>query len=91
MFVDQSDIASIRPRSMTTQMVRWGQAPYSNEMLATAKSVFPTAKSMFRPDLMMRRCLAKPSTRPASPWIAFTGPLFDANDIERHLAAFEDP
>ena len=65
------------------QMVRWGQAPYSTEMLATAKSVF-------RPDLYDAALPGEAidiSGEPVDGIGAFTGPPFDPNDIERHLAA----
>ena len=64
-------------------MVRWGQAPYSDEMLAAAKAVF-------RPDLYDAALPSEaPDTagEPVDGIGAFTGPPFDANDIERHLAA----
>jgi two-component system, oxyanion-binding sensor len=64
------------------QMVRWGQAPLSAELLATAKAVF-------RPDLYdMAVGEAKPdlSGEPADGIGAFAGPAFDPNDIEAHLA-----
>ncbi len=65
------------------QMVRWGQAPYSTEMLATAKSVF-------RPDLYdaaLPREASNMAGEPVDGIGAFTGPPFDSNDIERYLAA----
>jgi len=66
------------------QMVRWGQAPLSAEMLARAKAVF-------RPDLF-DAALAdrKPDLagEPADGIGAFAGPPFDANDISSHLAAW---
>jgi NitT/TauT family transport system ATP-binding protein len=66
------------------QMVRWGQAPLSAEMLAAAKAVF-------RPDLydaaLPERDRAPPV--PADGIGAFAGPPFDANDIEAHLAPWK--
>ncbi len=66
------------------QMVRWGQAPLSREMLAAAKAVW-------RPDLY-DAALGAPAARspgePADGIGAFAGPPFDANDIEAHLAAW---
>jgi len=65
------------------QMVRWGQAPLSAEMLATAKAVC-------RPDLY-DAALAEPDRYdgPPSDGIgAFAGPPFDPDDIEGHLAAW---
>jgi two-component system, oxyanion-binding sensor len=64
------------------QMVRWGQAPLSAELLATAKAVF-------RPDLYDAAIgEAKPdlSGEPADGIGAFAGPAFDPNNIEAHLA-----
>jgi len=66
------------------QMVRWGQAPLSAELLAAAKAVF-------RPDLFDAALTAddgKFSGQPADGIGAFAGPAFDANDIEGHLAAW---
>ena len=63
------------------QMVRWGQAPLSAEMLAAAKSVC-------RPDIYDA---ALPGAAPdvaAPPIGAFAGPPFDPDDIEGHLAAW---
>jgi NitT/TauT family transport system ATP-binding protein len=66
------------------QMVRWGQAPLSKEMLATAKTVC-------RPDLydaaLPEQDRAPPA--PADGIGAFAGPPFDPNDIEAHLAAWK--
>ncbi len=64
------------------QMVRWGQAPLSAEMLAAAKSVC-------RPDLYDAALAEAPASGEPSPAIgAFAGPAFDPNDIEGHLAAW---
>jgi two-component system, oxyanion-binding sensor len=65
------------------QMVRWGQAPYSSEMLATAKSVF-------RSDLYDGALPGEGLDMAGEPIDgigAFAGPPFDPNDIERHIAA----
>jgi ABC-type nitrate/sulfonate/bicarbonate transport system substrate-binding protein len=66
------------------QMVRWGQAPLSREMLEAAKAVW-------RPDLY-DAALGLPAApspgEPADGIGAFAGPAFDANDIEAHLAAW---
>jgi len=64
------------------QMVRWGQASFSPEALATAKAVF-------RPDLY-DAALGRKGTAADVPGTigAFAGPPFDANDIGGHLAAF---
>jgi two-component system, oxyanion-binding sensor len=66
------------------QMVRWGQAPLSAEMLADAKAVF-------RPDLFDAAVTPEASDRsiePADGIGAFTGPAFDADNIAAHLAAW---
>lgn len=64
------------------QMVRWGQAPMSDALLAASQAVF-------RPDLY-DEALGRPATRPASEPAdgvgAFAGPPFDAHDIAAHLA-----
>jgi NitT/TauT family transport system ATP-binding protein len=66
------------------QMVRWGQAPLSSELLAAAERVF-------RPDLY-DAALAVPEPmsvgEPADHIGAFTGPAFDPSDIGAHLAAW---
>jgi NitT/TauT family transport system ATP-binding protein len=62
------------------QMVRWGQAPLSKELLAAAKGVF-------QPDLFdaaLQRNVAN-ATAPADSIGAFAGPAFDAEDITGHL------
>jgi two-component system, oxyanion-binding sensor len=66
------------------QMVRWGQAPYSAELLAAAKAVF-------RPDLYDDAMPGERETVSGVPTDgigAFTGPAFDPNNIEGHLAAW---
>jgi two-component system, oxyanion-binding sensor len=67
------------------QMVRWGQAPFSAELLAAAKAVF-------RPDLY-DAALGAPapaiSSESADVIGAFAGPAFDPNDIAAHLAAWD--
>jgi NitT/TauT family transport system ATP-binding protein len=66
------------------QMVRWGQAPLSAELLAAAKGVV-------RPDLYdaaMPGNVAKPPRDPADGIGAFTGPSFDPDDIEGYLASW---
>jgi NitT/TauT family transport system ATP-binding protein len=67
------------------QMVRWGQAPLSAQMLAAAKAVF-------RPDLF-DAALADGAPdlagEPADGIGAFAGPPFDENDITGHLAAWK--
>ena len=66
------------------QMVRWGQAPLSREMLVAAKAVW-------RPDLYdaaLGGTVAPAADEPADGIGAFAGPAFDPNDIEAHLAAW---
>jgi len=66
------------------QMVRWGQAPLAADLLATAKAVF-------RPDLFDAALGPEAEqvvSEPADGIGAFAGPLFDANDIAGHLAAW---
>ena len=68
------------------QMVRWGQAPLSVELLASAKA-------SFRPDLYdaaLSAGVAAPCT-PADGIGAFAGPKFDADNIAGYLAAFRCP
>jgi NitT/TauT family transport system ATP-binding protein len=63
------------------QMVRWGQAPLSAEMLAAAKAVF-------RPDLYDAAIVtAEPtvSGEPADGIGAFAGPSFDPSAVAAHL------
>jgi ABC-type nitrate/sulfonate/bicarbonate transport system substrate-binding protein len=65
------------------QMVRWGQAPLSGEMLAAAKAVC-------RPDLYdaaLSGSLAAGET-PHGSIGAFAGPPFDPDNIDTHLAAW---
>jgi two-component system, oxyanion-binding sensor len=66
------------------QMVRWGQAPMSQEALAAAKAVF-------RPDLhdqILGPPSPLPADEPADGIGAFAGPVFDPNDIASHLAVW---
>ena len=67
------------------QMVRWGQAPLSAELLAAARAVF-------RPDLYEAATGdTKPDMagEPADGIGAFAGPAFDADDIAAHLAGWK--
>ena len=69
------------------QMVRWGQAPLSADMLAGAKAVF-------RPDLYDAALPgeeAYPGGEPSDGIGAFAGPAFDPDDIAAHLAAWKIP
>jgi len=62
------------------QMVRWGQAPLSDELLAAAKAVF--LPDLF--DAAFHRNYAN-VTVPTDRIGAFAGPVFDAEDITSHL------
>jgi len=76
--------APLQAAWLYAQMVRWGQAPLSNELLAAAKAVC-------RPDLYDHALEAKDDPgcdEPADGIGAFAGPAFDANDIGGHLAAW---
>jgi ABC-type nitrate/sulfonate/bicarbonate transport system substrate-binding protein len=67
------------------QMVRWGQAPLSAELVATATSVF-------RPDLYDSAIGdGEPDMagEPADGIGAFAGPAFDPKDVAAHLAAWK--
>jgi ABC-type nitrate/sulfonate/bicarbonate transport system substrate-binding protein len=67
------------------QMVRWGQAPLSAELLATARAVF-------RPDLYDAAIgETKPDLtgEPSDGIGAFAGPGFDPDDIAAHLSAWK--
>jgi len=65
------------------QMVRWGQAPLSEQMLTSAKAVF-------RPDLFDAALgnKAVAAVAPADGIGAFAGPAFDAHDVGAHLRAW---
>jgi two-component system, oxyanion-binding sensor len=65
------------------QMVRWGQAPLSEPMLASAKAVF-------RPDLFDAALGNKAidNAAPADGIGIFAGPAFDADDVAGHLRAW---
>ena len=66
------------------QMVRWGQAALSADLLAAATEVF-------RPDLYEGAVGAaplRPGGEPPDDVGAFAGPAFDAGDIAAHLAAW---
>jgi NitT/TauT family transport system ATP-binding protein len=64
------------------QMVRWGQAPFSREMVERAMAVF-------RPDLYdsaLPTERADDAGEPADGIGAFAGPAFDPAEVEAHLA-----
>ena len=66
------------------QMVRWGQAPLSSDLLAAAKAVFrpdlyDAASAATEPDLL---------GEPADGIGAFVGPAFDPDRIAAHLASW---
>ena len=67
------------------QMVRWGQAPLSAELLSAAKLVF-------RPDVYDAAMAdSKPDLEgePADGIGAFAGPAFDASDIAAHVRSWK--
>ncbi len=69
------------------QMVRWGQAPLSAELLAAAKAVF-------RPDLFDAALDdGKPDLagEPADGIGAFAGPAFNPDDIAAQIGAWKHP
>ena len=67
------------------QMVRWGQAPMSEELLAASRAVF-------RPDVyddVLGAPLGRVAGEPADGIGAFAGPPFDPRDIAAHLAPWQ--
>lgn len=67
------------------QMVRWGQAPLSKELLFAARETF-------RPDIYDQVLGAgdlPPAGEPRDGIGAFDGPEFDALDLEKHLAPWK--
>jgi two-component system, oxyanion-binding sensor len=67
------------------QMVRWGQAPLSNDLCESAMAVF-------RPDLYdaaLGPKAADESSKPSDGVGAFTGPVFEPRDIAAHLSAWQ--
>jgi ABC-type nitrate/sulfonate/bicarbonate transport system substrate-binding protein len=76
---------SVQAAWLYAQMVRWGQAPLTAEMLAGAKAVF-------RPDLFDAALdNGKPDLagEPADGIGAFAGPPFNADDIVAQIAAWK--
>ncbi|HLL28638.1 MAG TPA: CmpA/NrtA family ABC transporter substrate-binding protein [Xanthobacteraceae bacterium] len=67
------------------QMVRWGHAPMSNEMLAASKAVFRT--DLY--DAVLGKGDPLPASEPADGVGAFVGPAFDPNDIRAHLSLWK--
>ena len=67
------------------QMVRWGQAPMSEELLKASQAVF-------RPDLydeVFGAPAPRPAGEPADGIGAFAGAAFDASNIAGHLAPWK--
>ncbi|MBX3514439.1 MAG: ABC transporter substrate-binding protein [Xanthobacteraceae bacterium] len=67
------------------QMVRWGQAPLSNDLLMAARETF-------RPDIYDEVLGAgdlPPQGEPEDGVGAFDGPEFDPFDLEKHLATWK--
>jgi NitT/TauT family transport system ATP-binding protein len=87
LLVGRDRVARPDPRQIAwlyAQMVRWGQAPLSAELLTAAKAVV-------RPDLYdaaMPAGSAAPGDEPADGIGAFTGPAFTLDDIAGHLGAW---
>jgi ABC-type nitrate/sulfonate/bicarbonate transport system substrate-binding protein len=87
LLVGRNRVARPDPRQIAwlyAQMVRWGQAPLSPELLAAAKTVV-------RPDLYDAAMPADdpaPSDEPADGIGAFTGPAFTPDDLAGHLGAW---
>jgi NitT/TauT family transport system ATP-binding protein len=65
------------------QMVRWGQAPLSNDQLTAAKAVFRA--DLY--DAALGLTPPPPVATPADGIGGFVGPAFDANDIAGYIAA----
>ena len=86
LMVGRNNAARPDPRQaawLYAQMIRWGQAPLSEELLMAAKAVF-------RPDLYDAAIGASarmPASEPSDGIGAFAGPAFDADNIAAHLAA----
>ncbi|HEY3642168.1 MAG TPA: CmpA/NrtA family ABC transporter substrate-binding protein [Xanthobacteraceae bacterium] len=77
---------SVQAAWLYAQMVRWGQAPLTAEMLAGAKAVF-------RPDLFDAALdSGKPDLagEPTDGIGAFAGPPFNADDIVAQIAAWKN-
>jgi NitT/TauT family transport system ATP-binding protein len=66
------------------QMVRWGQAPLSREMLAAASAVF--GPDLY--DAAFDKLVTASADAPADGIGAFTGPAFDFDNIAAYLAAW---
>jgi NitT/TauT family transport system ATP-binding protein len=66
------------------QMVRWGQAPLSRDLLAAAKGVFRS--DLY--DAILGPGDAQPASEPADGVGAFAGNAFDPDDISGHLSAW---
>ena len=77
---------SVQAAWLYAQMVRWGQAPLTAEMLAGAKAVF-------RPDLFDATLDSKKPDLAGEPTDgigAFVGPRFNADDIVAQIAAWKN-
>jgi NitT/TauT family transport system ATP-binding protein len=77
---------SVQAAWLYAQMVRWGQAPLTAEMLAGAKAVF-------RPDLFDAALDSKKPDLAGEPTDgigAFVGPRFNADDIVAQIAAWKN-
>jgi ABC-type nitrate/sulfonate/bicarbonate transport system substrate-binding protein len=67
------------------QMVRWGQAPLSKELLLAARATFQPGTY----DEVLGAGDLPPEGEPKDGVGAFDGPEFDALDIEKHLAPWK--
>ncbi len=67
------------------QMVRWGQAPLSKELLLAARETFRS--DIY--DQVLGRGDVRPEGEPEDGIGAFDGPAFDALDLEKHLTPWK--
>jgi NitT/TauT family transport system ATP-binding protein len=67
------------------QMVRWGHAPLSNEMLAASKAVFRT--DLY--DSILGKGAPLPPSEPGDGVGAFAGPAFNSDDIAGHISTWK--
>jgi ABC-type nitrate/sulfonate/bicarbonate transport system substrate-binding protein len=67
------------------QMVRWGHAPLSNEMLAASKAVF----RMDLYDGILGKDAPLPASEPPDGVGAFAGPAFNSDDIAGHISTWK--
>ena len=75
---------SVQAAWLYAQMVRWGQAPMSDELCATAQAVFRA--DLY--DAVLGDAPQLGDSEPADGIGGFMGPAFDPSDIAGHLAAW---